>query len=41
MVVGLNLDDAARDLTVFTRNRNRLLRADIAKQFCVRTSTLR
>jgi transposase len=31
--VGLNLDDAVWDVTVFSKNRTRLLRADIAKQF--------
>lgn len=31
--VGLNLDDAVWDVTVFTKNRTRLLKADIARQF--------
>jgi transposase len=31
--VGLNMDDAAWDVTVFTKNRDRLLKADIAKKF--------
>jgi len=31
--VGLNVDDAVWDVTVFTKNRTRLLSADIAKQF--------
>jgi transposase len=31
--VGLNLDDAVWDVTVFTKNRTRLLSADIARQF--------
>src|ERR1700687_1048589 len=31
--VGLNLDDAVWDVTVFTKNRERLLKADVAKQF--------
>src|SRR5271167_2813437 len=31
--VGLNMDDAVWDVTVFTKNRDRLLKADIAKQF--------
>src|SRR6266849_6597682 len=31
--VGLNADDAVWDATVFTKNRDRLLEADIAKQF--------
>jgi transposase len=31
--VGLNIDDPVWDVTVFTKNRERLLRADIAKTF--------
>ena len=31
--VGLNMDDAVWDVTVFTKNRDRLLEADVAKQF--------
>ena len=31
--VGLNLDDAVWDVTVFTKNRDRLLKADVAKRF--------
>ncbi len=31
--VGLNLDDAVWDVTVFTKNRERLLKADVAKRF--------
>jgi hypothetical protein len=31
--VGLNLDEAVWDVTVFTKNRERLLKADIAKRF--------
>ena len=31
--VGLNMDDAVWDATVFTKNRTRLLEADIAKKF--------
>jgi transposase len=31
--VGLNMDDAVWDTTVFTKNRTRLLEADIAKKF--------
>ena len=31
--VGLNLDDAVWDATVFTKNRNRLLEAEVAKDF--------
>jgi transposase len=34
--VGLNMDDAAWDVTVFTKNRDRLLKADIAKKFFAR-----
>jgi transposase len=34
--VGLNLDDAVWDVTVFTKNRDRLLKADIAKKFFAR-----
>src|SRR6266542_5893130 len=31
--VGLNMDDPIWDVTVFTKNRDRLLKADVAKQF--------
>lgn len=31
--VGLNMDDAIWDVTVFTKNRNRLLEADVARSF--------
>src|SRR6266700_6746561 len=31
--VGLNMDDPVWDVTVFTKNRDRLLKADIAKKF--------
>src|ERR1700735_120483 len=31
--VGLNLDDAVWDATVFTKNRDRLLGAEVAKEF--------
>jgi len=31
--VGLNADDPVRDATVFTKNRDRLLQADVAKEF--------
>jgi len=31
--VGLNLDDTVWDVTVFTKNRERLLKADVAKHF--------
>ena len=31
--VGLNLDDAVWDATVFTKNRDRLLEADVAQEF--------
>ena len=31
--VGLNLDDSVWDVTVFTKNRERLLRGDIADAF--------
>jgi len=34
--VGLNLDDAVWDATVFTKNRNRLLEAEVAKEFQAR-----
>ncbi len=33
--VGLNLDDKVWDATVFTKNRDRLLEADVAKEFLV------
>jgi transposase len=31
--VGLNMDDSVWDVTVFTKNRDRLLRGDVAKEF--------
>src|SRR5580658_6344930 len=31
--VGLNMDDPVWDVTVFTKNRERLLRAEVARQF--------
>lgn len=31
--VGLNMDDAVWDVTVFTKNRERLLKADVARKF--------
>ena len=31
--VGLNMDDSVWDVTVFTKNRDRLLEADVAKKF--------
>ena len=31
--VGLNMDDAVWDVTVFTKNRDRLLEADVARKF--------
>lgn len=31
--VGLNLDEEVWDVTVFTKNRDRLLKADVAKEF--------
>src|SRR6266404_2758522 len=34
--VGLNLDDEVWDATTFTKNRNRLLEAEVAKEFLVR-----
>src|ERR1700752_963089 len=34
--VGLNLDDAVWDATVFTKNRDRLLKAEVAKEFLAR-----
>src|ERR1700751_1389355 len=34
--VGLNADDEVWDATVFTKNRNRLLKADVAKEFLSR-----
>jgi len=34
--VGLNADDAVWDATVFTKNRDRLLEADVAKEFLAR-----
>ena len=34
--VGLNLDDAVWDVTVFSKNRDRLLEAEVAKEFLAR-----
>ncbi len=34
--VGLNADDDVWDATVFTKNRDRLLEADVAKEFLAR-----
>ena len=34
--VGLNVDDEVWDATVFTKNRDRLLEADVAKEFLAR-----
>ena len=34
--VGLNADDAVWDATVFTKNRDRLLEADVAREFLAR-----
>ena len=34
--VGLNMDDAVWDATVFTKNRDRLLEAELAKEFLAR-----
>jgi hypothetical protein len=34
--VGLNADDDVWDATVFTKNRDRLLAADVAKEFLAR-----
>src|ERR1700684_3754348 len=31
--VGLNMDDSVWDVTVFTKNRDRLLKADVARKF--------
>src|SRR4249919_535336 len=31
--VGLNMDEGVWDVTVYTKNRDRLLKADVAKQF--------
>ena len=36
--VGLNLDDPVWDATVFTKNRDRLLEAEVAKEFLVSPS---
>jgi transposase len=32
--VGLNIDDPVWDVTVFAKNRERLLKADVAQNFC-------
>jgi transposase len=37
--VGLNLDDPVWDATVFTKNRDRLLEAEVAKEFLARVVT--
>jgi transposase len=34
--VGLNADDEVWDATTFTKNRDRLLEADVAKEFLAR-----
>jgi hypothetical protein len=34
--VGLNLDDLVWDATTFTKNRDRLLEAEVAKEFQTR-----
>jgi hypothetical protein len=34
--VGLNLDDPVWDATVFTKNRDRLLEGEVAKEFLAR-----
>ena len=34
--VGMNLDEPVWDVTVFTKNRNRLLEGDVAREFLVR-----
>ena len=39
--VGLNLDDQVWDVTVFTKNRNRLLEADVAKSPGARSGAAR
>src|ERR1700756_3922368 len=31
--VGMNMDEPARDVTMFTKNRNRLLDGDVAREF--------
>ena len=31
--MGLNMDDAVWDVTVFTKNRDRLLKAEVARRF--------
>src|SRR5271167_4890285 len=36
--VGLNLDDEVWDATVFTKNRDRLLKAEVAKDFLARVA---
>jgi transposase len=38
--VGLNLDEAVWDATVFTKNRDRLLEADVAQQFLAQVVAL-
>ena len=37
--VGLNLDEPVWDATVFTKNRDRLLEAEVAKEFLARVVT--
>jgi transposase len=35
--VAMNLDEPVWDVTVFTKNRNRLLKGDVAVNSCVRS----
>src|SRR5450759_4752037 len=39
--VGLNMDDAIWDVTVFTKNRERFLNGDIAEKFLAQSSSRR
>jgi transposase len=39
--VGLNLDEEDWDATVFTKNRDRLLEAEVAKQFLAHAQSQR
>ena len=39
--VGMNLDEPVWDVTVFTKNRNRLLEGDVAREFLARWSRRR
>ena len=39
--VGLSIDDAVWDATVFTKNRDRLLEADVAREFLSSLLSLR